>query len=109
MVAAAAAAAAARPAAPRPALLGLAPNRTLHAPPPQGHHHKHKHHHGRHGAEAEEVTCEDVSDLDPRSDDRCAFVRAHCKSQSLIDYPKLYYCHVARHTWLTAAMLVGVG
>lgn len=52
------------------------------------------------------MTCEDVSDLDPRSDDRCAFVRTHCKSESLIDYPRLYYCHVARHKWLTYVMLV---
>lgn len=71
----------------------------------QGHHHHH-HHHKRRRAEPEEVTCQDVSDLDPHSDDRCTFVRTHCKSESLIDYPRLYYCHVARHKWLTYAMLL---
>jgi sodium/potassium/calcium exchanger 6 len=75
------------------------------APAVQGHHHHH-HHHRKRRAEPEEVTCEDVSDLDPHSDDRCAFVRAHCKSESLIDYPRLYYCHVARHKWLTYTMLL---
>lgn len=74
---------------------------------PQGHHHHH--HHKRRRAEPEEVTCQDVSDLDPHSDDRCAFVRTHCKSESLINYPRLYYCHVARHKWLTYAMLVRAG
>ncbi|KAI7838328.1 hypothetical protein COHA_007897 [Chlorella ohadii] len=79
-------------------------NATAGAPELQGHHHHH--HHKRRRAEPEEVTCEDVSDLDPRSDDRCAFVRTHCKSESLIDYPRLYYCHVARHKWLTYVMLL---
>lgn len=87
-----------------------APTRLFAHSPAQGHHHHGghgHHHHDRHRAEPEEVTCDDVSDLSP-DDDRCAFVKAHCQSEALLNYPRLYYCHVQRHgPLLTGLMLVG--
>lgn len=54
-----------------------------------------------------ELVCEDVTKLDA-GDDFCTFVRNHCKAESLVNWPQLYYCHVAPHgALLTAVMLVG--
>lgn len=56
--------------------------------------------------EVEEPNCADVATLPPGVD-RCAFVREHCESGSLLHYPQIYYCHVAPHgTVATAAMVV---
>ena len=35
--------------------------------------------------------------------DRCAFVRLHCRPEAMLDYLRLYYCHVAPHGALLGA------
>ena len=53
--------------------------------------------------------CDDVARLAPGAD-RCAYARAHCSAEGLLNYLTAYYCHVAPHgPLLTALMLVRGG
>lgn len=52
--------------------------------------------------------CEDVALLGPE-DDKCEFVREHCKADSLVNYLEAYYCHVAPRGWKPAWGMVVSG
>lgn len=49
--------------------------------------------------------CDDIGRLDAGAD-LCDFVRNHCASESLVDWPRLYYCHVAAAGPLPTGLLL---